>query len=741
MNYYNKYIKYKEKYINLKYNMIGGSNKNYNPFIKEENWYPFYQQLYLKYKDKFRNYNKKFYARCISFIGNNMEKKLKKNNIKISEINKNKIVKYNFYNPHLSINFINIFNKINFSLKYINKIYLFVNEPFILESIIYILKKNNEFNLLNKITILFLKYEGNMKFRDNLFNIINKNSIDKINHTNNIKVNGDFFLVNDNNIFDNEKNVINGLNQIFNILPNINKNGKILFIVRNIFYEYIYNIIFYIGNFFKKVKIETLNNKTTWLYIYYDTFIGINKDNILDLKLLLKKKKFFLLKNSNFIKYKFNIIKILKKKFNELKILEYILKNDDKELLQEMFLFNFTNKINYYKSIGIELVDWIDSNGIKKDYYIDKINDLYDDIDTKYIVLDKIKPLTLKITDNITMNKEDHQIGIDVYNYKNDIYMYEDYSSLQKEVAKKQKQLQNTLLSKYNIRFNNKRVSRAWCKLYEIYRELNFFKNIKKDINIFFICEAPGMWVHSTMDYFKRHMNKNFKWTAQSLKLDGMGLKDNYGFMKRTKKFWDYGILGNGDITRYENLEYYKSKYGEFDCVLGDCGLSYNLEKKLTNYNLAIYQMLYSLTLLRKNGNFILKMVGVYKEPLFLSLLEYITSMFNKVYILKASRNFSSSENYIVGINYNKTSDLSKDFIEILKKYKKGEYVYPLSKISSNFVKNYFNVKKELIEYENANIKFYSFLSNNDGMMKLFKSNLDKYIKTQNDKWIKKYLL
>ena len=45
----------------------------------------------------------------------------------------------------------------------------------------------------------------------------------------------------------------------------------------------------------------------------------------------------------------------------------------------------------------------------------------------------------------------------------------------------------------------------------------------------------------------------------------------------------DYGILGNGDITRYENLEYYKSKYGEFDCVLGDCGLSYNVEKKLTN--------------------------------------------------------------------------------------------------------------------------------------------------------------
>ena len=369
-----------------------------------------------------------------------------------------------------------------------------------------------------------------------------------------------------------------------------------------------------------------------------------------------------------------------------------------------------------------------------------KLNNFYFNVKTYYVELKKIKPYELKITDSITMKKEDDKFINMVSNLKNSIYKDTKYKLIQKEVARKQKQLQNTLSNKYKIKFDNKRVSRAWCKLYEIYRELNFFNNFKKDINMFFICEAPGMWIHSTMDYFKRHMKKKFNWKAQSLKSD-IALGDDYGFMKETKNNWDYGVLGDGDITKYENLEYYKSKYGEFDCVLGDCGLSYNVEKKLTNYNLAIYQMLYSLTLLRKNGNFIFKMVGVYKEPLFLSLLEYITSMFNKVYILKASRNFSSSENYIVGIGYNKKSDLSKNFIKILKKYKEGEYVYPLSKISSNFIKNYFNVKKELIDYENANIKFYSFLSNNIGMMKLFKSNLDKYITKQNNKWIKKYLL
>ena len=205
------------------------------------------------------------------------------------------------------------------------------------------------------------------------------------------------------------------------------------------------------------------------------------------------------------------------------------------------------------------------------------------------------------------------------------------------------------------------------------------------------------MWVHSTMDYFKRHMNKKFKWTAQSLKLEGMGLKDNYGFMKRTKKFWDYGILGDGDITRYENLEYYKSKYGEFDCVLGDCGLSYNIEKKLTNYNLAIYQMLYSLTLLRKNGNFILKTHQINRNELYLALLQYISNKFDKVYIFRSSRNFWSPEQYI-NIGFKGIDDIS--FIpKLMKSYKARKPLYPIKNISTEFVNDYTYHTKELITY------------------------------------------
>jgi 23S rRNA U2552 (ribose-2'-O)-methylase RlmE/FtsJ len=736
MDYKNKYIKYKNKYLQLKYNnikYIGGNDKN--PFINNT--------VFEKYEYFKNKYNKEFINVIVFFYSLNINNKF----FKASHGKKNQISKYNFLEEIIAVHFIDNINKYEIN---INNISLIISNGFLLDTILY-LSKNKKYNINNDNIYCYIikKETQSLELTKDLNKLIQSKNLknskydlkDFIKSKDNIMK--DTIIIDYNN-HDNNTNNNNILLMIYKSLKQLNKNGDIIIYLRLLQSKYYYDIFNYIGTFFNEwkqnIKPSIANNIN--LFIIYKNYKGISTKQYTELHDIINDKKKVTITNEiNFLKFK-NIVLLKEKELlNNYNIIEHILENDDKELLQEMFLFNFINKINYFKSIGLELVDWIDGNGIKKDYYIDKINDLYDDVNTKYILLDKINPLTLKITDNITMSKEDHQLGIDVYNYKDDIYIYEDYSSLQKEVAKKQKQLQDKLLSKYNIRFNNKRVSRAWCKLYEIYRELNFFKNIKKDINMFFICEAPGMWVHSTMDYFKRHMNKKFKWTAQSLKLDGMGLKDNYGFMKKTKENWDYGILGNGDITRYENLEYYKSKYGEFDCVLGDCGLSYNIEKKLTNYNLAIYQMLYSLTLLRKNGNFILKMVGVYKEPLFLSLLEYITSMFNKVYILKASRNFSSSENYIVGINYNKKSDLSKDFIKILKKYKKGEYVYPLSKISSNFVKNYFSVKKELIDYENANIKFYSFLSNNNGMMKLFKSNLDKYITTQNDKWIKKYLL
>ena len=67
-----------------------------------------------------------------------------------------------------------------------------------------------------------------------------------------------------------------------------------------------------------------------------------------------------------------------------------------------------------------------------------------------------------------------------------------------------------------------------------MYRELNFFKNM---IKMFFICEAPGMWVHSTMDYFKRYETKTI--------LESTKFKNDIALTKL-----NYYIITNGDITK-----------------------------------------------------------------------------------------------------------------------------------------------------------------------------------------------
>ena len=138
------------------------------------------------------------------------------------------------------------------------------------------------------------------------------------------------------------------------------------------------------------------------------------------------------------------------------------------------------------KSLGMGIVDWLDNDNIPLDYYNDKLNNIYINVKPKFFVVKKIKS-KLELTDNITMKKEDYNKITELYNYKESIYEYNNEFNTQTirgKIELKQKNLQDVLKSKYNIRFNNKRVNRAWCKLYEMYRELNLIKNIKKEIKI-----------------------------------------------------------------------------------------------------------------------------------------------------------------------------------------------------------------------------------------------------------------
>ena len=745
MDYKYKYIKYKKKYLQLKNNNIKyiGGNDN-KPFIKNT-VHEKYMYLQNKYKSNFNIILSLFLVRlvycnniCSKYFSNNYLKNIFNNKIK-------KVLQYNFMNEGLSVKLIDIINQYNIN---IDNISLIISSSFMLEAILYLYKfKKNNMNYDNIYTYIINKSKQPKEYTDKLYDIIQNNNIK--NKKYNLK---DFILSKDTIMKDtiiidynsmDDNNHINILNILHYSLKQLNKNGDMVIYMSTIESKYYYNIFNYIKTFFKNINI-VINRYAVRIFIFiiFKNFKGIDNKQYTLLEDIIKgKKKVPITNELEFFKFKNIILERENELLNNYNIIENILENDDKELLEESFQINLIHKLKYYKSLGMKIVDWLDNDIIPLNYYNNKLNNIYINIRPKIFVVKKIKS-KFELTNNITMKKEDYNKITELYNYRESIYEYSEdkrKKNLKKTIKLKQKNLQDVLKSKYNIRFNNKRVNRAWCKLYEMYRELNFFKNIKNnEIKMFFICEAPGMWVHSTMDYFKRHMKQKLYWKAQSLKSD-IALKDHYSFMSKTKENWDYAT-GDGDITKVKNLEYYKAKYGEFDCILGDCGLPYMVEKKLDNFNLAIYQLLYNMYLLRKGGNFIIKTYQINREELYLSLLQYISDKFNKVYIFRTSRNFWSPEQYIVGIGFKGIDDIS--FIpKLMKSYKEGKPLYPIKNISTEFVNDYTYYTKELITYYHMNMKFYFFLVNNSGIMKLFNKNIDKIIQNQTNKWIKKYLL
>ena len=57
---------------------------------------------------------------------------------------------------------------------------------------------------------------------------------------------------------------------------------------------------------------------------------------------------------------------------------------------------------------------------------------------------------------------------------------------------------------------NGRIVSRAWIKVYELYKSVNYFSNIESDtVNVFHICEAPGNFIISSLYYTQHNTKQN----------------------------------------------------------------------------------------------------------------------------------------------------------------------------------------------------------------------------------------
>ena len=207
-------------------------------------------------------------------------------------------------------------------------------------------------------------------------------------------------------------------------------------------------------------------------------------------------------------------------------------------------------------------------------------------------------------------NKNDNTIlnNLDSYN----IYTYNELKMIEDDYKKKSK-IEKTILdkkvndddkkiikqvsegyargvSKYVLINYNlpRKTSNGYMKLWEMYMSIpQLIQNKKKQINVFHLAEAPGQWINCTTHFIntKRHNIKKYNWLANSLnhknpenmKKYGKGVfGDDYGFIKKNPQKWLYGKDNTGDITKSENIRWFRNymkKIEPLNLITGDGGM------------------------------------------------------------------------------------------------------------------------------------------------------------------------
>ena len=296
---------------------------------------------------------------------------------------------------------------------------------------------------------------------------------------------------------------------------------------------------------------------------------------------------------------------------------------------------------------------------------------------------------------------------------------------------------------------------------------------------VFHICEAPGQMILATRYYAIRkcHYNMdNYDWRAQSLNPfdkvlqgeygDAKIFGDDYGLIKNNPKRWIWGADNTGDITRTENIKWYRNyntrKWGQPHIIIGDGGLKTDLDPLLLQ-KLDLAQVIAVLACSGKGGVCVIKHFtpyikrhkGTYEASgFFIGFLYLYYLAFESVSLFKPySSNPDSGEFYVVGEGFRGIDERELDRLyEILDNFKLNSGIIKLEDIPETFISqiNQFlekmsNLNTIAIEKQNMLLTCYKD-DKNPKLQKYLKcdtfmnpDNLQNIQVPRYNEWIRKY--
>jgi len=215
-------------------------------------------------------------------------------------------------------------------------------------------------------------------------------------------------------------------------------------------------------------------------------------------------------------------------------------------------------------------------------------------------------------------------------------------------------------------------VSRAYFKLCEMVHDEPLM--IKRDLNCFFICEAPGGFIECTLDLRrKKNLNKRyFSITKRDINIKyGSYLEENNLI---------YVDITDVKIIESTILECYKRFPDGLDFITADGGFDVKMfvAQEILCSKLILCEIYLALTTQKQGGMFVIKFFDMFTHN---SIVYYLLlcSFYDYVKIIKpkSSRN-CNSERYLVCYGFKGKSELVDDILTIIKNFEVNESTFTI---------------------------------------------------------------